>query len=390
MERAGAGSAARAANVFLSHVSQGGVREDSRPCGDFTVQSARRFSMSLERSLTSRRRPAFRTLGSLNTEEGKFRWAENVCSVNRRTVLVSGVACIAEAISRPASAQVKSLRVAITPDDSSAVSLYAKDMGFFSDAGLDVEVTVLSNGGSILAAVMGGTFDVASTALISVTVAVAKGLPLRVVAPEAIYDGTVPQVALVVPIDSTVRFAKDLEGKTIATNQIQSISSLSVNLWMQKHGADPTRIQWIEMPRSEMQEALVQGRIDGATLTEPFLSMSRSVARIVAAPYSAVAPRFVTVGLTATETWVTSDRDIARRFVGAIRRTAAWANAHPSQSGAILAKYSKMSPSMIAQMGRVHYATELVPSQIQPCIDLAAKGKLIASPFPAGHLILVV
>lgn len=301
--------------------------------------------------------------------------------------MLAGTVLLARGLAKPASAQAGTIRVAITPDDASAVSLYAKEMGFFTEAGLDADVTVLSNGAGILAALTAGTFDIASTALISVAVAFAKGLPLRLIAPEAIYDGTVPQVALVVPNTSPVKTAKDLEGKTIATNQIRSISALSVNVWMRKHGADPSAIKWVEMPRSEMQVALTQGRIDGATLTEPFLSANRASTRIVAEPYAAVSPRFVTVGLTTTESWAAANRGTVRRFVDVIRKTAAWANANQSKSGAILAKYSRMSPALVARMSRVHYATTLVPAEIQPCIDLAADGKLIDAPFPAARMI---
>lgn len=214
-----------------------------------------------------------------------------------------------------------------------------------------------------------------------------KGLPLRIIAPASVFDGTVPQVAVVVSKTSPLQTAKDLEGKTIATNPIRGISSFAMNLWMRKHGADPSTIKWIEMPRGDMAAAITQGHIDAATMTEPFLSINRSLTRIIAVPYSAVAPRFVTVVFIATEQWIKSSPDLVHRFASTIDRTAAWANANETRSGTILATYSKMSPALINQMSRVKYATGLRPAELQPCIDLASEGKLIDAPFPAAELL---
>jgi hypothetical protein len=61
------------------------------------------------------------------------------------------------------------------------------------------------------------------------------------------------------------------------------------------------------------------------------------------------------------------------RFAGAIRRTAIWANAHQKDSAAILLKYLKIDPAIVARMHRVPYAVTLDTRLIQPPIDTAAK-----------------
>jgi NitT/TauT family transport system substrate-binding protein len=214
-----------------------------------------------------------------------------------------------------------------------------------------------------------------------------KGMPLRIVAPASVYDGSVPQVALVVPTASPIRRAKDLEGKTIATNPIRGISSISVEMWMKKNGADPATLKFVEIPRGAMAPALQQGHVDAATLTEPFLALNKATTRILAAPYSAVSPRFLTVVFSATDQWSQANPDLVRSFAAVMKRTAAWANANPAQSGAYLAARAKIDPALVSAMTRVKYEENLVAAEVQPCIDLAVAGKLIDASFPAQDMI---
>jgi hypothetical protein len=74
-----------------------------------------------------------------------------------------------------------------------------------------------------------------------------------------------------------------------------------------------------------------------------------------------------------------------KRFAAVIHDTAVWANKNPQKSGEILAKYTKLEPSTIATMARVHYAEQLTPALMQPLIDVAAKYNGFQS-FPAQDL----
>ena len=291
-------------------------------------------------------------------------------------------------VPRTAFAQkTPALRVAISTDDAAAEPMYAQELGYFKAAGLDIDLQVLANGGEILSSIASGALDIGSANLLSAVAAFKKGMPLRIVAPASVYDGSVPQVALVVPTAAPIRRAKDLEGKTIATNPIRGISSISVEMWMKKNGADPLAIKWVEMPRGAMAPALQQGHIDAATMTEPFIAINKATTRILAAPYSAVSPRFLTVVFSATDQWSQANPELVRSFAAVMKRTAAWANANQAASGAYLAARAKMDPALVGAMTRVRYEENLTAAEVQPCIDLAAAAKLIDAPFPAQEMI---
>ena len=78
-----------------------------------------------------------------------------------------------------------------------------------------------------------------------------------------------------------------------------------------------------------------------------------------------------------------------RRFRVAIAKAAAWANAHPAESAAILVRYTKMTLETVRTMRRATYDTSgtLDPAMIQPVIDASAKYGTLSRPFPASELI---
>lgn len=304
--------------------------------------------------------------------------------MNRRALLA---ALAAASLPGRVAAQANVVRISTAANDAGAEPFYAKELGYFVAGGLDATVGLLANGSATLSGIVSGSIDIGTANVVSAVTAFKKGLPLRIVAGASMYDGTVPQLALLVPKTSPVNTAKDLEGKTIATNPIRGIGDLATNLWMQKRNADPTSVRWIEMPLAEMGPAMVSGRIDGATVSEPFIAANRATTRIIGAPFSAMAPRFITIAFFATEPWARAHPDLVGRFADVMRQTARWANANPRRSGEILAASSKLDPQLVNEMGRVRYAESLSASDIQPNIDLAARYKLIDAPFAAQDMI---
>jgi hypothetical protein len=69
-----------------------------------------------------------------------------------------------------------------------------------------------------------------------------------------------------------------------------------------------------------------------------------------------------------------------------MKQTAEWANAHHPESAAILLKYTKLTPEIVAHMNRATYGTALEPALIQPVIDNAAKYGSFPRPVTAAEL----
>jgi NitT/TauT family transport system substrate-binding protein len=288
---------------------------------------------------------------------------------------------------RPATTQpLPQLRIETIPFDAGSEAFYAKDMGFFSKAGLDVTVTPVGNGPAIASAVASGAIDIGFSNALSVETAYKRGLPFVFVAPAAMYASAAPTSVLMVPKDSPIKTARDLDGKTLAVNGLKNIAEYAPSLWIEQNGGDPTTVKFIEIGPTEMPAALAEHRIDAAFVAEPQITQAKSDSRILAKAYDAVGDGWMIAGYFTTRAWADQHPDVLRRFAQAMRETAAWANANPDKSADILAKYTKLDPSIVHASVRAKFGDTLTAATIQPTIDLAAHFKILPA-FAAQDLI---
>jgi NitT/TauT family transport system substrate-binding protein len=277
------------------------------------------------------------------------------------------------------AADLPVVRVGTNPVDPFGVSYYGVDRGFFRDAGLDVQLTTLPNGSTITAAVLGGDLDVGIANIVQVANAVARGLPVAMIAPAALYSAKHAYSALCVAKTSTLNGAKDLDGGTIAVSTLNDFNQLGVTAWLERNGVPASHVKFVELKFPEMGAALKRGTVVAATIAEPSLSgaLHGGDARIFATPYTAIAPEFAAIVWFASKAWLQRSPDIARRLVAAIYTTARWANAHPDQTAPIMASVAKLDPAVVAGMARAYYATSLDPRAIQPPLDFAFRYGLL-------------
>jgi NitT/TauT family transport system substrate-binding protein len=304
-----------------------------------------------------------------------------------RTLLVLPLLVLALAVAeQPAAAQtLVKLQVATTPNDSGAEVYYAKDMGFFKRAGFDVEITTLNNGGIIAAGVAAGTFDVAQAAVSSVASAHERGVNFVIIAPAALWVAERPTSALVVAKNSPIANAKDLDGKTIAVNGLRNVTQVGPEAWIEQGGGNLASVKFLELPFADMPAAVAAGRVDAAQISEPALDAAKAGGmKAIAAPYDAIAKRFLLAGWFSTAAWAQQHPDLVRKFAAVMLETARWANANPERSGKILEKYTKLPVS--PTMARVLYPERMVPSEAQPLIDASARYGALKKTFPASEI----
>lgn len=279
------------------------------------------------------------------------------------------------------------VRVITSAIDPAAEPFYAADMGFFRDAGLDVAISSASNGAVVSSSIAGGAAEIGFANLMSIAVAYKRGIPFTAVAAGSFYDSRVPTSALVLPKDSEARRASDLNGKVLAAAGLRTITEYAPRIWMDKNGGDSSTVQFVEMNNPQILDALRNGRVDAAILAEPFLEASKPIARTLAYAYDAIAPRFLVGVFFAHLDWAKANRDAVKQFQQAIYRTAAWANAHHTQSGDILVEHSKLESSVVQRMLRIGYETRMDPAEMQPMIDVLARYHGIPQTFPAEEIV---
>jgi NitT/TauT family transport system substrate-binding protein len=283
------------------------------------------------------------------------------------------------------------LRLATIPSDFAGQLYYAKDMGFFRKAGLDVEITPIHAGPAIASAVAGGAIDLGFSNVVSLALAHDKGFPFVIVAPANMYIADAPTIGLIgVLRTSPINSAKDLTGKTVAVGAINNITQLGARAWIDATGGDSASVKYIEIAINEMPVAVRSGRVDAAVMdpgVAPTLGKPGDPLRVLANSFNAVSPYFIAGGWFTTSDWIKKHPVETRKFIAVMKETANWANAHRAESSVILGRYLQEPPEQIRAITRVTYGTILNPALVQPSIDLCARYGLIKARFPARDLL---
>jgi NitT/TauT family transport system substrate-binding protein len=280
------------------------------------------------------------------------------------------------------------IRIQALPTDAGAEAFYALDLGFFRDAGLDVVVQSSANGSAMISAVMSGAVDVGYANLFSQAQAHLRGLPIKLLFPASMYDGSHPATVLAVALDSTIHSVRDLVGKTVAVNGIGTLIQYAPVIELDRMGLSGESVHFVEMPSSSAYPAIINHKIDAVELSEPFVSASAGQVRILAPGLDGIARRFVSGGFFSSAAWVGAHPAEVVKLQSVFARTAKWANTHHRESAAILAKYAKLDPDAVLRMTRTPYGERIDLPLMQTEIDVTAEYHFLDRSFPIQEMLV--
>jgi NitT/TauT family transport system substrate-binding protein len=307
----------------------------------------------------------------------------------RRAYFFSSAAAFVAA-PRPAWAQaLTKLNIGSTVSGDIVAALWAEQSGIFAKYGFDADVQRMNNSSAVVAAVLGGSLDLGRASLFSLVVARAKGLPIVIEAPSALYRATSPDAALVVAAHSPIRSARDLNGKLLASASLGDLFSTLTAAWIDQNGGDSRTVKYVELPGSATANALDAGRVDAGMLSYPVLgeAVKSGKCRILGHPEDAIGNVSLATAYFCSSDFATKNAALTARVRKAMDESAAYALAHPAEIIPVIAKFSGVDSKLVvpAQLGR---ASDLLDMRlIQPTIDVCAKYNAIPKAFPAREMI---
>jgi NitT/TauT family transport system substrate-binding protein len=306
------------------------------------------------------------------------------CLVAALAILIGGSATAATEDGQ----QLQTVKIAIIGVDATGQVMYAKDRGFFRKQGIDAEIRVVADGTQTVAAVLSGEAQYAGIPSAALAVLKSKNAPVRAVAGGAIYEPKVATTVLVAAPGKRIRTARDLVGKRVGLDFLNSIAHIGLLRWLDRGGVSRDDVDIFTSPFPQLIGPLLRGQIDAALLPEPFATLAlRRGARLIALPFDAVCSQdcLLTVWMARKDV----DPDLNARFRNAVQAAAVWANRKRNQAarGRILARYAPIEPAVLAKMALFTYATRLRPRMAQPWLDLYAEYDLIPDGFSANDLV---
>lgn len=272
-----------------------------------------------------------------------------------------------------------------------AAMYVAKDKGIFEKHNIDVTLQPLHNSGNNPAAVASNSVQIGSMSPPQLVLANEGGLSLKFIAGGSHTAPNYHLAGVVVRTNLNVSSAKDLEGKKVAVVGINAFLHLLLIDWMEKNGADPKKVNFVELPFAQLPEALRSGSVDAITSVDPFLSRTiNSGAGKLLAYYTDHLPEGITpAGLAVTGAFAARNPTLIKNFRTALEEGLAYYLASSDESKAIIPRYLPLPPEILAAIHRPPLRLKIDNSQMSFWLDLMKRQKLLAkaSSDPASYII---
>jgi NitT/TauT family transport system substrate-binding protein len=299
----------------------------------------------------------------------------------RASGAAEAVAAAPAAVEQPAAPAKTKLTVATIPIVDVAPIYLGKEKGFFAEQGLELTLVPAQGGAVIVPGVVSGQYEIGFGNVVSLMLARSKGLPLKVIAAGNFSTGD-PAAgdfgAIVVPPGSKAKTAKDLESKTVATNNLHNIGDLTVRASVRKAGGDPNKVKFIEISFPDVPAALAKNRIDAAFVVEPFLTVAKAGgSKVLAWNLIDSAPNLMISGYFTTSEYAEKNPEVVKHFTAAINQSLTYTAEHPDEARAILTTYTKINQETAGKITLPKWTAEINRDSCSALADLMVLDKLV-------------
>lgn len=291
------------------------------------------------------------------------------------------------ALGGPAAAQTK-INLMYTAVSAYGAAFVAKDQGFFAKRGLDVELTMTTNGSLIMAAIMSGSVQI--------------GTPTPTVFLQAI-DGGIDGVALaatnVVPDASRsgllaregahIASPADFVGKKVGVPGMGGMLHVVFTKWLQDNKIDPRRVTVVEVGFPQMSDALRSGAVDAVAAADPFHSriIAQKTGVFVADHIRNLPPQTIASVFAASRQWAGANPQAVKAFQEAIQEAVNFIPKNPDAAKDSFARHTKLPPPVVAALPLPSIQARITPAQIDFWSDVMLSQGLITKKPDAGKLV---
>jgi NitT/TauT family transport system substrate-binding protein len=265
------------------------------------------------------------------------------------------------------------------------------EKGFFSSRGLNVKPVPAASPTPIVANLVSGQQQfgfVTTNVLIN---AVAHHVPIKCVStvdggqsPSPEHDSAV----LLAAPGSGVTSVAQLQHKTVAVVQLNSLNSVDVQESVAKAGGDAGSVHLISLPFPQMPQALKSGRVAAAIVVSPFSATAISEgAKPLAHPNSSLFPNGTITCIAASTSYIQGHPQQVKAWRAAINQSAQYAKSHLSAARATLTRYLSLSPAAAQHaVLSTNWDTSLNTASVQKQEALLKKFGALSAVVPVSKL----
>lgn len=281
-----------------------------------------------------------------------------------------------------ASGDLTKVTVGVLSIAPSGAMQYGIEEGIFEKHGLELELQTGQGGAAMLPAVSTGTMNFAVGNPLSVMTAANKGLDMKIVSgySNSRAEGE-DNNAVIVKADSGIEDFADLAGKTTAVNTLKTQGDLTIMESAAMDGADPSKLNFSEMPFPDMEAQLERGNVDAIWVPEPFQSraLSNDAYKLLGYPNQKTLPGLPTMVTFTSGSYAEQNPEIVADFKAAVTETLTAAEADPDGVRAVLPEFMGMPEEVAKNLKMEEFDAEVRTEVLNDMGELMVKYEYVDS-----------
>jgi len=208
----------------------------------------------------------------------------------------------------------------------------ARDKGFFSKNGVDVDLIVIEDPKERFPTLMADKIQMIASTVDTALLYMKKPDDFQYVGAIDDSNGGDGIVA-----NKDIKTVADLKGKSVAVNE-GSVSDFYLNVLLSQEGLKESDLNVVNMTASDAGTAFVSKQVDAAVTWEPWLSRGKASEHGHLLVDSSTTPGLITDVLIAKTSWVADHKKDVAAIVKSWNEAVAYYREHPDESLEIMAK----------------------------------------------------
>jgi NitT/TauT family transport system substrate-binding protein len=288
----------------------------------------------------------------------------------------------------PRPEQLK-IKLGVLPVLGAAPVFLANEKGFFAQEGISVEFVTIQGAGAAVPAMVNGDLDLVFGNYVSFFTAQAK----QTADVKFVADGYTakPRTWMVlVAKGSPYRGAADLSGKRVAVTTTNSLADLTVKSALNNTGSQVALPKFVEMPYTDMAQALQNKTVDAALLAEPYITDAEKKSGSWPLFDAAEGPTadIPISGYATTAKYAKDNPNTVAAFQRALHRGAEIASTDREQVEQSIRGYASVDEQTAALVTLPGYPTSLDPSRLQRVPDLMSSYGMLSTKIDVRSMIM--
>ncbi len=230
--------------------------------------------------------------------------------------------------------------------------MIAIEDGLFAEEGLEVTVEAgTGNPATLAPQLISGQIEFAMIDIASPIAAVSEGVPISLISVIQNHDPDLADSAgILVPPGSSITSVKDLEGKTIATNQLAGLPVVLTNLALEEAGVPLDSVNWVQLTPDALPDAAISGQADAILTFAAFFqgAIQNGFTFLEETGAGAQLPQVTQVAWAASDKYIAENPEIVAAFLRANEKAQQYANENPDRVRDIDREMTQLPEAYIA------------------------------------------